>query len=132
MKIFVDTSALYASFNADDLHHNAVEEALKRLRATEAELLTTNYALVECASLLQRRKGFLPAKEFLAQATQMLEILWVDGPLHQEAVSIWSRAQNRSLSLVDCTSFAGMRHTGIHRALAFDPHFAQQGFEVIP
>ncbi len=36
------------------------------------------------------------------------------------------------LSLVDCCSFESMRRRGIRTAFAYDAHFAQQGFELLP
>jgi predicted nucleic acid-binding protein len=33
---------------------------------------------------------------------------------------------------VDCTSFEIMRQARLERAFTFDPHFAEQGFVVIP
>ncbi|MBI4227177.1 MAG: PIN domain-containing protein [Candidatus Omnitrophica bacterium] len=132
MKIFVDTSALYASLAPEDAQHDAARQALQRLAEDEAELVTTNYVLLECASLIQRRHGFAPAKAFLAKAGETLDTVWIDAPLQQAAITIWTRAQSRQLSLVDCTSFAAMRHAGLRRAFAFDVHFTQHGFSLIP
>jgi predicted nucleic acid-binding protein len=36
------------------------------------------------------------------------------------------------LSLVDCASFEVMRLHGIRKAFAFDKHFREQGYELIP
>lgn len=128
----MDTSAFYASLHAEDEHHHRARQIFERLRESEVKLVTTNYVLLECASLVQRRKDFASAHNFLSGAIEFLEVVWIDEPLHREAASIWSKAQSRGLSLVDCASFAAMKKGGIHKAAAFDPHFTQHGFEVIP
>ncbi len=132
MKTFVDTSAFYASFTPDDTHFASAEETFRRLVKDAVELTTSNYVLLECASLVQRRKGFFHAERFLAEAQGDMQIVWIDEALHGKAFSLWREAGKRELSLVDCSSFAAMRHMGIRRIFAFDPHFARQGFEVIP
>jgi predicted nucleic acid-binding protein len=48
------------------------------------------------------------------------------------ATSRFLTAHRRGLSLVDCTTFEVMRNLGLTRAFTLDPHFAEQGFEVIP
>jgi predicted nucleic acid-binding protein len=40
-------------------------------------------------------------------------------------------ANRRDLSLVDCTSFEVMRRNGLEVVFTFDPHFHEQGFQVI-
>lgn len=132
MKVFVDTSAFYAGVCPQDIHHLAARKSLERLKDTGDLLATTNYVLLESASLIQRRESFQAAQTFLRETTRAFEVLWVDEPLHQQAISIWTQKSARDLSLVDCASFAAMKRLGIRQALAFDPHFARHGFEVIP
>ncbi len=132
MKVFVDTSALYALLAAEDAHHQAAQRAVEALTTSGATLVTTNYILLECASLLQKRHGFSPAKTFLTKASATMETVWVDERLYREAIAIWTKAQSRQLSLVDCTSFSAMQQRHIRQAFAFDSHFTRQGFEVIP
>lgn len=132
MRTFVDTSAFYASFTPDDVHFAAAEDTFRRLVKEGVELVTSNYVLLECASLVQRRKGFSHAEQFLAKTQEGMQIVWVDEALHGKSFSLWKEAGKRELSLVDCSSFAAMRHVGIRRVFTFDAHFAQQGFEVIP
>lgn len=132
MKVFVDTSALYASLAPEDAQHQAARQTLQRLADEDAELVTTNYVLLECASLIQRRHGFTPAKTFFTKAGETLETVWIDARLHRDAVAIWTKAQSRHLSVVDCTSFATMRQAGLRHAFAFDVHFTQHGFSLIP
>lgn len=40
-------------------------------------------------------------------------------------------AGRRSLSLVDCVSFAAMRQYGIREAFTFDCHFGEHGFSCL-
>ncbi len=132
MRVFVDTSAFYASLHAEDEHHSKAQRVLQEFRESGLKLVTTNYVLLESAGLIQRRKDFSEAHRFLSNATETLEIIWVDEILQRKAIAIWSEARARGLSLVDCASFAAMRQAGIRRALAFDRHFSRHGFEVIP
>ena len=60
---------------------------------------------------------------------------------HKSAKPEWYRylddcallaASRRKVSLVDCMSFEVMRRYGIRSAFAFDPHFSEQDFLLIP
>lgn len=132
MKVFVDTSAFYASLTPDDNRYGQACQVFDQLAREEADLFTTNYVLLECASLIQKRRGFSYAERFLDKSYEVMQIVWVDESLQKEALSMWKKEGKRELSLVDCASFAAMRRAGIRRALAFDSHFAKQGFETIP
>jgi len=131
VKVFIDTSAFYADLHVEDRQHHRAREFLAQLKESEFKLVTTNYVLLECTSLIQRRKDFTFAYGFLSEATQHLEVIWIDEQLQREAMVIWKQAGRRELSLVDCASFAAMKHARIHRVFAFDPHFTQYGFEVV-
>ena len=132
MKAFVDTSALYALMIPEDAHYQAAQACFEQLRLTEASLISTNYILLECASLIQRRQSFEAAQAFLIQATTLLDIVWVEKTHHEHAVVLWSKSSRRALSLVDCVSFWVMRDQGLRHAVAFDAHFQEAGFEVLP
>lgn len=132
MRVFTDTSAFYAWFLPEDAHHTAADKAFEHLEQMQAQLVTTNYILLECTSLIQRRHGFSYARSFLSKTIELLHVIWIDELLHKRAMGIWSESSRRDLSLVDCTSFAAMRQAGIRQALAFDPHFEAHGFEVVP
>jgi predicted nucleic acid-binding protein len=62
----------------------------------------------------------------------VLNLAWVGEEAHTLASTVLAAANRRRLSLVDVTSFAVMRRLGIETAFTFDPHFAEQGFSVIP
>lgn len=132
MNAFVDTSALYALMIPEDTHHQAAKACFEELRLAEASLISTNYILLECTSLIQRRQGFEAARSFLIQTGKLLDIVWIDKGHHEQAIALWGKAGRRALSLVDCVSFWVMRNHGLRHALAFDPHFKEAGFEVLP
>ena len=132
MVIFVDTSALYALLDADDRNH-------ERARATWEEWLEqlplfvcSNYVLLEGIALIQRRLGMEAVRLFQEEMVPLFHIHWIDSELHASAMSALLAARRRNISLVDWTSFELMRRLGIRTAFAFDRHFAEQGFEILP
>jgi predicted nucleic acid-binding protein len=52
--------------------------------------------------------------------------------MHEAGVAALLSVQRRHLSLVDCVSFDVIHRHGLSRAFAFDPHFAEQGFDCVP
>jgi predicted nucleic acid-binding protein len=128
MRVFVDTSALYAYYDADDSHHPEAVRLLQGLLGSDVPLVTTNYVLVETAALLQRRLGLAWAERLQAEAKPLLQVVWVDEALHDAAAAAGVAANQRDLSLVDCVSFQVMAALGIRHAVAFDQHFPERGF----
>jgi predicted nucleic acid-binding protein len=132
MVIFVDTSALLALVNINDEFHKQAKQQWKFLIENKATLLTNNYVILESISLIQRRFGMDWIHELQAEVLSLIEITWIDKDQHQGALTTFLKANRRQLSLVDCSSFETMRHLGIKSTMAFDEHFREQGFEVIP
>jgi uncharacterized protein len=132
MSVFVDTSAFLAMLDGADLNHSRADRVWKELLAVGEPLVTTNYVLLETFALAQRRLGMEAVTEFCALASPIMVTKWVDQPTHDAGVAAVLAAGRRKLSLVDCVSFEVMRRAAIRRAFAFDPHFLEAGFEVIP
>ena len=132
MSAFVDTSAFYALFVTEDAHHPAAVSCFEQLRFGNMPLVSTNYVLLECASLVQRRQGFEAARMVLAKTAELTDVIWIDQEAHDEGAALWAKTGSRAVSLVDCTSFSVMRARGIRSAVTFDAQFAQAGFEVLP
>jgi predicted nucleic acid-binding protein len=129
--LFVDTSALYALMDRDDVNHGSATRFWNEIDVSET-LLTHNYVLVETAALVQRRLGVEALRMLVDEVTLPISTVFVDRAVHDAAVSGVLGAQLRQLSLVDMVSFEVMRRVGIHGAFAFDDHFARFGFEVRP
>ena len=95
-------------------------------------MVTTNYVVVETTSLLGRRMGIETVRLFSERIVPLLQIYWVDLPLHDRAVAALLAANQRRLSLVDCVSFEVLRDLGIADVFTFDSDFQRQGFRTVP
>ena len=126
MKVFVDTSALLAILDADDVHH-AEAAATFRSLVGETELVTHNYIHVEAGALVQRRLGAAAFEVLTDRLLPAMTTVWVDEEVHRAAVDA-RRGRSGGPSLVDEVSFVVMRRAGIDLAFAFDADFDAQGF----
>lgn len=130
--IFVDTSAIYAYFDADEDDHRRVLAAWEAILDAGTPLLTTNYVLTETVAVLQRRLGMPWVRKLQDLMLPEFQCVWIDRSLHDRAMYALLSQDRRQLSLVDCTCFEVMRDKGIRQVLSLDTHFADAGFEVLP
>ena len=132
MTIFVDTSAFYATLDADDGQHQPAKLTWVTLLNESTDLVCSNYVIVETTALVQNRLGVEAVRAFQEDMLPVVRVEWVDEQAHRAGVTALITAGRRHLSLVDCVSFDLMRRFGIRQVFAFDSHFAEQGFELIP
>lgn len=132
--IFVDTGALLARFVARDQHHTRAQRAWKQLRRNEWQSYTSNFVLNETFTLLARRTTYDFAAERARNllVSRALTILRPDSSDELRALDLFEKFSDQRVSYTDCISFVLMRRKGIHRAFAFDRHFADAGFQVWP
>ncbi|MDA8170793.1 MAG: PIN domain-containing protein [Nitrospiraceae bacterium] len=133
MKVFLDTSAFFALLDRDDSNHKKAKEQWNGLLDNiDNSLVATNYVLVESFALVQHRLGPEAARGLQENLLPLVNVEWIDAETHRAAMSAFLAASRRKLSLVDCVSFESMRTLGIKTAFAFDPHFKEQGFKLVP
>jgi predicted nucleic acid-binding protein len=130
--IFVDTAALLAIINVEDVNHEIAKAAWKDFINDGDMLVTNNYVLVESAALIQSRLGIRFLQKLTSELLPLLEVHWIGEEQHGEALNLVVASNRRNLSLVDCSSFDTMRRLDIETAFTFDPHFREHGFNVIP
>lgn len=130
--IYVDTSAFLALINSDDPNHTVALETWEQLIEDGQNLVCNNYILVESIALVQRRIGLSAVAVLHNDILPLIEIDWLDEELHNAIVKAVLKSNRRQISLVDSSSFDTMRRCGIKTAFAFDGHFADHGFDVIP
>jgi len=129
--VFTDTSGLLALLNPDDVNHARAKQAFATLRARRASLVSTSFVLVEMYALLGRRFGLEAIRRFREDFAPLIEVVWVDEPLHEAGLDLLLGRRTRRLSLVDAVSFVTMRQRALNEAFAFDPHFEQEGFALL-
>jgi predicted nucleic acid-binding protein len=130
--ILIDSSALYAVLDRDDLNHAAAKATWARLLHEGEALLATNYVVVETTALVQHRLGIEAVRVFCGDVLPAVELHWITEADHVHAQNALLATARRRLSLVDCSSFHVMRSRMLRTAFAFDPHFGEQGFDVLP
>ena len=130
--IFVDTSALYAVLDRDDQNHPLAKSTWSSLLQADDALIVTNYVVVEATALVQHRLGMEAVRALCGDILPALDMHWIGEDEHKHAQNALLAADRRKVSLVDCSSFHVMRSRMMRAAFAFDPHFREQGFELLP
>lgn len=125
--IFADTSALFASLDGNDKRSEKARAVFEDILSKSERFVTTNYVVVELIALVQRRLGMPAAQEAIQVLIPELTVSFVDRSLHEAGVALLLSEPRRHLSLIDCTSIAFMRRTGITRAFAYDADFDHFG-----
>lgn len=130
--ILIDTSAIFAVLDKDDINHTRAAKLWTELIENETPILTNSNLLLEAFALIQRRHGLDILSRFQQSMVPWLEIEWIDSEKHIQAVNLLLSVNRRYLSLVDISAFATMRRTGVNQVFTFDNHFAEEGFTVLP
>jgi len=126
--IFVDTSAVYAILDRADENHAKAKATWLRLLESNQPLVTSNYVVVECCALAQRRLGLKAVRSIQDDMLPVMTVRWIDKSIHAMAMNAFLVANRTKLSLVDRSSFVLMRELELQTAFAFDRHFDQEGF----
>jgi predicted nucleic acid-binding protein len=132
VRAFVDTSALVVLLDRDDARHARAGAAFRRGLQSGATLCSTNYAVVETVAAVQRRFGHDGVQRLLGDLLPAVTVEWVTADDHFRGLELFLAERRRGLSWVDCVSFVVMRRLQLDACFAFDRHFAEQGFEVLP
>jgi uncharacterized protein len=129
-RVFVDTSYVIALINPRDQYH---EEAIRLAKSFIGQpILITDAVLLEVGNMLARNYRAEAARainSFLSASE--VEVVHLHKALLQRALSFYEQHQDKAWGLVDCISFIVMRDADISKALAFDQHFVQAGFEIL-
>jgi predicted nucleic acid-binding protein len=134
MNYFVDTSAWVALFDASDKYHSFAAKGLNLLLGTPVTFLTSDYVFDETVTLLLKRQGQNQAVRYgnWVLSAENIELIRVGEDMWQAAWDMFQRYDDKQWAFTDCTSFVLMRQYNLHRAFAFDHHFAQAGFQLWP
>lgn len=127
--IFVDSGFLLALAQpADALHLRAVAWATH----LSEPLMVTEYVLWETINNLSKRADRLRAYRIVEMVDDSnYTIVHAAPELFAAGLKLHRARSDKEWSLTDCISFHLMRERSITRALAYDVHFEQAGFEAL-
>ncbi|MCW3978651.1 MAG: PIN domain-containing protein [Candidatus Bathyarchaeota archaeon] len=136
MKIFLDTSAIIARYNAYDKYHDDASKVMEEI-AGGAIPLTRFYisdyifdeamTFIEC--VLGNHEMALEVGEALL-SSPFTTLLKVDEETFEDT---WNRFKvQEGSSFTDCSSFVLMESYGISHSFTFDEHFTRAGFQTLP
>ena len=130
-RLFVDTSAWFAYFNALDRDHTGVAAVLEEWGQ---RLLTTDYVFDELVTLCWYRAGHEAACRAgeVLRAPGVAEVVTVTPADVESAWTRFRRAADKQYSFTDCTSFAVMERLRIGVAAAVDADFRRAGYRTLP
>ena len=97
-------------------------------------IVTTSYVFDEVVTFFNSRDRHEKAVEIgqRLQASDAIEIVHVTRELFNAGWLLLQERSDKRYSLTDCISFVVMERRQIERALAFDHHFQQAGFQLLP
>ena len=132
--VFVDTGYLLALELASDQNHQRALSHWQRIKAASLHFVTTTYVLDEVATFFNSRGFHAKAVEVGERLLRSpsVDLAHVDKALFGAAWRYFQKHEDKAYSLTDCVSFVLMEERGIRQALAFDKHFVQAGFRVLP
>ena len=131
--VFVDTAAWLALINKSDILHEKAKKVRDRLLKNNAQLLVTDYVIVEIANALSNRQFRSTAIQLITflQTSKNIQIIDIDKEIYSKSWELYCSRHDKEWSLTDCTSFIVMKRNGIIEAFTSDHHFEQAGFALL-
>ncbi len=132
--MFLDTGFIIALEVLDDQNHKAALAYWTDLQVSLPSLTTSSYVFDEVVTFFNSRNLHAKAVEIgnRLKNSVSVDMIHVDEVLFQKGWQYFILRQDKSYSLTDCLSFVIMKQLRITKALAFDRHYVQAGFEKYP
>lgn len=134
MALFLDTGFLIALELSSDNRHKAARNCWSNFSLAPEPLVTTSYVIDETLTFFNSRSFHAKAVEIGERLllSRAITVIHVDQTLFREGLEFFRRHADKRYSFRDCISFVVMRKQRIGRALTFDRHFTQAGYERLP
>lgn len=131
--VFVDASALIALGNQRDNFYSQAQEVRKRLVQSQRKFLTTGFVILELCNAFSNPRLRLTAIRIVESIQQSGQWNYIDASqdLMWKGFDLYRQIQDKSWSLVDCTSIVIARNLAIAEVFTNDHHFEQAGFQIL-
>jgi predicted nucleic acid-binding protein len=123
---FLDTGAIYALADRNDLDHPAVRAVYDD---TSQHFVAHDLILVEAFSLLTKQAALQTIGAL--RRSPRAEIVPLTSGLLQAGWTRCERFADKEWDWIDCVNFELMEQRGLREALTLDHHFAQAGFVLL-
>lgn len=130
MKVFVDSSALYAYLiDKDEFHKEAIEFLSKR-----PELITSSVVLHEIVAIFTKRisKSIALKLGALVFNESLMKIVIPNRDEEKESWNLYQNSNIGKISWVDCNNVVIMKRLGLKEIFSFDSDFEKLGLKVVP
>ena len=132
--LFLDTAGWFAALAPRERGHDSARQAYEDAIRRGHLLLTTPLVIAEMHTLILRwrdpRAGMYFLETTCAGGAHLIVAL--DDDLLDAARTRWiPKLADKPVSLTDAVSFEVMERERVARALTFDRHFADAGFEIL-
>ncbi|HGJ65099.1 TPA: PIN domain-containing protein [bacterium] len=136
-KIFLDTSFLFAYYNADDEDHDEAVSLSIYLSQNNIVCVISDYIIDELLTLLSSRVGKSKAIKLCNDLIDDIKdgffiLIYIDYDIFNETLRTFIQFKDKERSFTDCTSYTIIKKDGIDKAISFDEHFRQFGIEILP
>ena len=131
--LFLDTAGWFAALSPPERGHDIARDTYADAIRSGDLLVTTPLVAAETHTLVLRWRGPRGGTLFLETVfeTGAHLVISLDDQLIDAGMRWIRRFADKPLSLADAVSFEVMRRERITRALTFDRHFADAGFEIL-
>jgi predicted nucleic acid-binding protein len=123
--IFLDSSAIIAYKNADDINHKKAVDIFQKLNAGDYGIgVISEFVFSEVTTVLALRKSMGAAKEVGSVLLDAKEIeIMKASEVFERSWEIFSNQEDTGLSFVDASNLACMEMRGIRMIATFDKDF---------
>lgn len=130
MKIFADSSALFAFFVEQDLFHQEAVDFISK----HHEIITSSVVLHELDAIIAKRISRITAQKigsvFFSKGIIELVVPTLDE--EYKSFDMYEKSNIGKISWVDCSNAIIMRGLGLREIFAFDSDFEKLGLKVLP
>ncbi|MBF0229859.1 MAG: type II toxin-antitoxin system VapC family toxin [Desulfamplus sp.] len=132
--LFIDSGYFIALEALDDQNHKIASIHWKTLCKSLPQLLTTSYVFDEVITFFNSKGKHDKAVELGKNIldSPAIKLIHINEALFNKSWEYLKQHDDKTYSFTDCTSFVLMKQRKITKALTFDRHFKQAGFEMFP
>jgi predicted nucleic acid-binding protein len=129
-KVFADACFYQALLLVRDSWHRAAMNVFRNLRA---DVVTTDYILLELGALMSRGHARHLYVDFVRRIRldRHTSIVPATPELMEAGLALFAERMDKEWSLADCISMVVMRRQGLAEALTSDKHFEQAQFQAL-